>query len=107
MHWTVGHVLENGADIDLIFAGPEKEGGELPDFHAVSIKYRIFDDGPETMVVDATERAYAMSPRIGHCLKRSDIIGGPLAKTVFDICDALLLQDRRLGNSGVGWVEQA
>jgi hypothetical protein len=62
----------------------------------VSIKYRVFDKGPEIMVVDATERAYAMSPRIGHCLKRSDVIGGPLARTVFDICDAFFLQDKRL-----------
>ena len=96
VHWTVGHVFENGADIDLIFAGPKKEGEELPDFQAVSIKYRVSDNGLEMMVVDATERAYAMSPRVGHCLKRSDVIGGPLAKTVFGICDAFLLLDERL-----------
>ena len=96
VHWTVGHVFESGADIDLIFAGPKTESKDLPDFHAVSIKYRIFDNGPQMMVVDATEQAFAMSPRIGHCLKRNDVIGGPLAKTVFDICDAFLLQDTRL-----------
>ena len=54
MHWTVGHVFENGADIDLIFAGPRKEGEELPEFHAVTIKHRILDSGPGMMVVDAT-----------------------------------------------------
>lgn len=96
MHWTLRHVSENGADIDLIFAGSKNEGEDFPDSHAVSIKYRVFDRGPEMMVVDATERAFAMSPRIGHCLKRSDVIGGPLARTVFDTCDAFLLQDTRL-----------
>jgi hypothetical protein len=48
------------------------------------------------MVVDATEHAYAMSPRVGHCPKRTDVIGGPLADQVFAVCDALLLQDPRL-----------
>ncbi len=96
VHWTVGHVFENGAHIDVIFAGPIKEGAKLPEFHAVSLEYRILDSGPSLMVVDATERAYAMSPRVGHCLKRNDVIGGPLADAVFAICDAFLVQDRRL-----------
>ncbi len=95
VHWTIGHAFENGTDIDLIFAGLKTESEDLPDFHAVSIKYRVADNGPEMMVVDATERAFAMSPSIGHCLKRSDVIGGPLARRVFDICDAFFLQDKR------------
>jgi hypothetical protein len=37
-----------------------------------------------------------MSPRIGHCLKRNDVIGGSLAEQVFAICDAFLVQDPRL-----------
>ncbi len=96
VHWTIGHVFENGAHFDLIFAGPKQEDVEIPEFHAVSIEYRIADQGPQMMVVDAKPQAFAMSPRLGHCLRRSDVIGSPFAKTVFDICDAILIEDRRL-----------
>jgi hypothetical protein len=96
VHWTVGHVFEKGAHIDVIFAGPKQESGGLPDFHAVSLEYRIFETGPEMMVVDATAAAYAMSPCLGRRLKRSDVISGPLAATVFAICDAFLVRDERL-----------
>lgn len=37
-----------------------------------------------------------MSPHIRHYLKREDVIGGPLAATVFAICDAIMLKDHRL-----------
>jgi hypothetical protein len=98
VHWTVGHVFENGAHIDLLFAGAKRENDELPEFDAVSVEYRILDTGPGMMVVDATPLAFAMSSRIGHYLKRGDVIGGPLADQVFAICDAFLLQDPRLAN---------
>ena len=95
VHWTVGHVFENGAHFDVIFASHD-EDATPPDFHAVSLEYRILDSGPWLRVVDAQERAFVMSPRVGHFLKRSDVIGGPLAGTVFEICDWILLHDRRL-----------
>lgn len=34
--------------------------------------------------------------RIGCCLKRSDVIGGPFAADVFALCDAIVLKDDRL-----------
>jgi hypothetical protein len=37
-----------------------------------------------------------LRPYVGHCLKRGDVIGGPLAHQVFAICDTFLLQDPRL-----------
>lgn len=94
VHWTRGHIFENGAHIDVIFA--RDDGASAADFDAVSLEYRVLDSGPGLMVVDARERAFSMSPYIGHALKRSDVIGGPLATTVFSICDAILVEDRRL-----------
>jgi hypothetical protein len=94
VHWTIGHVFENGAHIDLVLGrwGDETSAG---DRYAVRLDYRIFDHGPELMVRDA-ERRYVNAGLAAHCLKRSDVIGGPLAQPVFEICDAVLVQDLRL-----------
>jgi hypothetical protein len=63
----------------------------------VSLEYRILDNGPAFMVVDARPDGVAKVGALAdHCLKRSDIIGGPLAPIVFDICDAILAEDSRL-----------
>jgi hypothetical protein len=63
--------------------------------YAVDLEYRILDDGPSLMVRDA-ERTPAKCALAGHCLKRSAVIGDPLADMVFAICDAFLVQDQRL-----------
>jgi hypothetical protein len=95
VHWTIGHVFEKGAHIDVVFA--RGDGASAADFDAVSLEYRVLDSGPGLMVVDAQEGAFSMSPYIGRTLSRSDVIGGRLATTVFAICDAVLAEDRRLG----------
>jgi hypothetical protein len=96
VHWTIGHVFENGADFHIILRGGGK-ATDASDRYAVSLQYRVLDNGPAFMVVDARPEAIA---RVGaladHFLKRSDIIGGPLAPIVFDICDAILAEDGRL-----------
>jgi len=93
VHWTVGHVFGNGAHFDVILCGRESAAKR----YAVSLEYRINDNGPEFMVVDALADTVAKAGALAdHCLKRSDVVGGPLAKTVFDICDVVLAQDERL-----------
>ncbi len=94
VHWTVGHVFDNGASIDVIL-GKWGEGTSAADRYAVRLGYRILDDGPSMMVRDA-ERAHVKSTLAEHCLKRSDVIGQPLADMVFAVCDAFLAQDQRL-----------
>ena len=47
------------------------------------------------MVKDA-ERTLGKSTLAEHFLKRTDVIGDPLADMVFAICDAFLVQDQRL-----------
>ena len=94
VHWTVGHVFDNGANIDLVL-GRWGDGTSPADRYAVRLDYRIFDHGPELMVRDAKETSVKNS-LAAHHLKRSDVIGGPLASTVFAICDAFLAQDARL-----------
>jgi len=94
VHWTVGHVFDNGANFDIILGG---WGGSTnaADRYVVRLAYRILDDGPSIMVIDASHK-YVLNTLAARCFKRSDVIGRPLAKTVFDICDAFLLQDKRL-----------
>ena len=101
MHWTVGHVFENGAYFAIILRGRDNEANAT-ERYAVSLEYRVRDNGPEFMVVDAVpDRVAKIGALADHCLKRNDVIGGPLAKTVFDICDVVLTQDKRLAALGV------
>jgi hypothetical protein len=96
VHWTIGHVFENGADFHIILRGWGKAADD-PTRYAVSLQYRVLDNGPAFMVVDARPEAVAkVGALTDHCLKRSDVIGGPLARIVFDICDAILAGDGRL-----------
>ena len=96
VHWTVGHVFENGAHFAVILRGRDNEANAT-ERYAVSLEYRVRDNGPEFMVVDAVpDRVAKIGALADRFLKRNDVIGGPLAKTVFDICDAALAQDKRL-----------
>jgi len=94
VHWTVGHILENGAHIDIVL-GRWGEGTSASNRYAVRLEYRILENGPNFRVVDA-ERAHVNSDLAAHYLKRSDVIGDPLGEMVFAICDAFLVQDGRL-----------
>jgi hypothetical protein len=94
VHWTIGHVFENGANIDVIL-GKWGEGTSAVNRYAVGLEYRILDDGPSLIVRDA-ERTPAKSAIAENFLKRNDVIGDPLADMVFAICDAFLVQDQRL-----------
>jgi hypothetical protein len=48
------------------------------------------------MVIDAHGRHHADATLTKQALRREDVIGTPLAKEVFAICDAILLLDERL-----------
>lgn len=96
VHWTIGHVLENGADFHIILRGWGNDVS-ASDSYAVSLQYRVPDDGPAFLVVDAgPDRLARLGALADHCLKRNDVIGGPLAPIAFDICDAILAADGRL-----------
>jgi len=95
VHWTVGHVFDHGAHIDLIL-GRWGDGTTAHDRYAVSLEYRIIDGGPQLMVIDSQHRDVAKSDLVGQGLNRTDVIGGPLAAGVFAACDAVLTKDARL-----------
>ncbi len=95
VHWTVGHVFEHGAHIDLI-VGRWGDGTSGADRYAVSLEHRILDNGPGVMVIDADKRDIAESELVGQALKRSDVIGSPRAAEAFAIYDAIVVQDANL-----------
>jgi S-adenosylmethionine synthetase len=84
-----GSSAKHGAHIDIII-------GEWDNRCAVSLEYRIGDTGPSVMVIDAHGRHHADATLTKRALRREDVIGTPLAKEVFAICDAILLLDERL-----------
>jgi hypothetical protein len=95
VHWTLGHVPDRGANIDLI-VGPWGDNTSSDDRCAVSLAYRQLDTGPSFMVINAAERDIAKSSLVGRALNRSEVIGRPIADDVFAICDAVWLQDPRI-----------
>jgi hypothetical protein len=94
VEWTPGHV-EKAANFDLILGrwGPSATPKERK---AVAVALREVETGPAFAVVDAAERPVAASPLVGEALKRQQVIGKPIAGTVFAICDAIFLQDPRI-----------
>lgn len=102
VHWTLGHVPENGANIDLIFG---EWGDEAPveSRYAVALAYRLLDSGPTFMVIDAETRPVADPSFVGRALRRDDVIGTTTADKVFAIADAVLAQDERIAEILGGW----
>ena len=94
MHWTVGHLSEPGANLDLVL-GAWGEGTDAHDRFGIALVHRQFEDGtPSLMVIDAGDR-FKNIDLAATTLARSDVIGTPLAEQVFSLVDAIYLQDDR------------
>ena len=95
MHWTVGHLEENGANLDLVI-GEWGDGASAEERAVVALEHRQEADGsPALMVIDSAERPVARSNLAKTALSRADVIGSPLADQVFAITDAIYSQDER------------
>ena len=89
--WTQGKP-DHGAKFDLIL-GQWGNSAAKDDRYSVALDYRLIDGAPQFMVVDALNRATSGSPLVGAALKRSDVIGTPLAPQVFAIVDAVHMSE--------------
>ncbi len=95
MHWTVGHLTETGANLDLVL-GRWGDGASAEDRVAIALVHRQQPDGgPALMVIDAGVRPITKEGLAGSALAREDVIGTPLAAQVFSITDAIYEQDGR------------
>ncbi len=107
VHWTLGHVLDRGANIDLI-VGRWGNGTMAADRSAVALAYRLLDSGPAMMAIDAGSRSFSQNSLVGRVLGRSDVVGTPLAQQAFAIADAVLAQDGRVAELLGSWkIQQA
>ena len=95
MRWTVDHLADHGAHLDLII-GRWGEGASSDQRAVVSLEHRQQPDGsPALMVIDAAGSPAAESDLATTALSRVDVVGTPLAQQVFAIVDAIYLQDDR------------
>ena len=95
MNWTIGHLSDPGANLDLIL-GRWGEEVSADDRVLVSLLHREQADGnPALMIIDAAERAGDKGELAGTVLDRADVIGAPLAAQVFALVDAIYEQDGR------------
>ena len=94
VEWTPGHA-QNPANFDLIL-GTWGSTAASNDRKAVALDLRRFDSGPAFTVIDAADRPVAKSTLVIKALRREQLIGEPIAETVFAICDTVWLQDDRL-----------
>ena len=101
VEWTRGNVAGHGAHVDLII-GRWGEGAGRSDRFAVSLEYRQTETGPWFMVIDAGPREVSRSELVGRSMSREEVIGTPLAKQVFEMIDAIWLNDDRLDEVRVG-----
>jgi hypothetical protein len=95
MQWTSGKVGLHGAHLDMVL-GQWGEDSEPADRFAVSLEFRQTDSGPWFTVIDASDREVSRGGIAGRGLRRDEVIGTPLASQVFQICDAIWLQDIRM-----------
>ena len=95
MNWTVGHLSDIGANLDLIW-GRWGEGTSANDRVLVSMVHREQPDGtPALMVIDAGDRPEAKGELAETALDRDEVIGTPFAADAFALVDAIYEQDGR------------
>lgn len=68
------------------------------DRKAVAVAFRQRASGPAFMVIDALNGPIGSNPLVGEALKREQVVGQPIAETVFNVCDTIFLQDHRISN---------
>jgi hypothetical protein len=95
VEWTPGH-SEQAANFDLIVG---KWGTESTshDRKGIALAFRQLQNGPSFMVINAVDRPIATSSLISDALSRDQVVGMPIAETVFAVCDAIFLRDHRIG----------
>jgi hypothetical protein len=95
VHWTLSRVKDHGANFDLII-GTWGEGASPSDRCLVALAYRMSATGPQFMVIDADQRPSAGSDLFAKSMRRSEVIGHPIAERAFAIVDAVLEEDARI-----------
>jgi hypothetical protein len=103
VHWTLGHVPDQGANIDLI-VGEWGDAGDAKRRHAVALAYRLLPTGPVMMVIDAVGRSFVQDESfVGRAMNHDDVFDTDVAEVAFAIADAVLAQDHRVAELLGAW----
>ncbi len=94
VEWTPGHA-QVSANFDLII-GKWGEQASATERKAVALDFRQLETGPAFRVINAGDRPVGTNSLVGEALSREQIIGEPIAQTIFGICDTVFLQDQRI-----------
>jgi hypothetical protein len=92
VHWTTAQLARHGAEFYLVL-GEFGEGTTAADKFAVALHFFVEDDRYGFALVDASQTAMASHPLISSVLSRDEVVGTPLAQEVFDLVDAIWLND--------------
>ena len=92
VHWTSNQVVKHGAEFYVIL-GEFGEGTTAADKFAVALHFFVEPDRSGFSVVDADKTDISLHPLVGRALARADVIDTPLAQAVFDLIDAIWLED--------------
>ena len=95
VHWTLKEVAKHGARFTLV-VGNWGADAHPRDRAAVALNYRLHENNPQFMVIDATEKDLGGGQIAGKPMLRSEVIDFPIAQYVFDRVDAILAQDNRI-----------
>ena len=74
VHWTVGRIRRR---VHFDLAGKGGEGAQPSDRVGVSLEFRITEEGPSFMVINASDRRVASGGVVGRGLTREQVIGTP------------------------------
>ena len=102
VQWTIDHITRHGANFDII-VGAWEEGTRPKDRVVIRLEYRLLDNGPAFMIIDASARGKDFDALADRLLRRSDVIGTPLAGQVFALSDLILERDTRVSELLGGW----
>ncbi len=95
MHWTVRHLIEPGANLDLGL-GQWGDSATAADRFGVSLIHRQqTNSSSSVMVIDAANRPMSKGNLASVFLSRDEVIGTPIAAQVFSVVDAIYEQDGR------------
>jgi hypothetical protein len=94
VEWTPRHDGSQ-ANFDIMIS-KWGEDTSASDRQAVAVEFRKLDTGPAFMVIDAETRNVSTNSLISSALAREEVIGTPLAKEIFSICDLIYVEDPRI-----------
>ncbi len=97
VHWTKDQVIKHGAEFYIIL-GEFGDGTTAADRFAVALHFFVEDDRHGFSIVDADRTCIATHPLVGRALQRSDVINTPLAGEVFELIDAIWLEDENIAD---------